>query len=102
MKVVRWTHHAKVQCSSELVKAIKSYPEYGLPKLPHGARVYSHSTLSPWQVVIFEVEFESLAEYAAWEEELWAAPRVHEWTDQLYSLKERGGGGEFWNVEQFE
>jgi hypothetical protein len=102
MIVIRWTNHAKHGGTSELVKAIKSYPEYGLPKLPHGARVYSPSTLGPWDVVIWEVEFDSEAQFTAFLAEFWAAPRAREFLEPMGPFKERGGGGEMWHVEHFE
>ena len=102
MIVVRWTHHAKHGCTNELAKAIMSYPEYGLPKLPHGARVYTGSTEGPWDVVIWEVAFDSHVQYAAFLAEVWAAPRIGEFLASWGSFKERGGGGQIWNVEQFE
>jgi hypothetical protein len=101
MVVVRWTHHAKHGCTDELAKAIMSYPEYGLPKLPHGARVYTPSTLGPWDMVIWEVAFDSQVQYAAWNAEFWAAPRAREFLEPMSRFKERGGGGEMWHVEQF-
>ena len=102
MIVVRWTHNVKPSCSGKLVKAIKSYPEYGLPDLPHGWRIYSPSPLGPWEVVTWEVDFESLTEYDAWLKELVAAPRFGEWHDLERDLVDRGGGGEVWNMEKFE
>ena len=102
MKVVRWTWHAKKNCSRELIEAIKSYPEYGLPSPPHGGRFYSNTTLGPWDVVIQEADIESLAEYDAWMKESFAAPRLQEWIDLRSDLLDRGGGGEIWNVEKFE
>jgi hypothetical protein len=53
-------------------------------------------------VVIWEVEFDSQVQYAAWLAEFWAAPRVGEFLDLMGPFEERGGGGEIWNVEQFE
>jgi hypothetical protein len=36
-----------------------------MPKLPHGARIYSSSPLGPWDMVVWELEFEDHAEFAA-------------------------------------
>ena len=101
MIVVRWTFHAKSHCTDELVESITSQPEYGLPEPPHGWRVYWHSPLGPWNVVTWEVEFESLPEYEAWLKEFMSAPRFGEWYDLRRNLVDRGGGGEVWNAEQF-
>ena len=102
MIAVRWTFNAKDKCTAELAEAIKTWPEYGLPKAPHGWRVYLHSPLGPWGVVIWELVFENLAEYAAWIKEFWAAPRVKEFMDLQNNFTARGGGGEVWTMEQFE
>jgi hypothetical protein len=99
MIVVRWTWHAKQGCVPALREWIKSATEYGLPKLPHGSRLYSGSMLGPWDVVVWEVEFEDYAEFAAWNTAFWAAPRVSEYLDANKDLIERGGGGEVWHVE---
>ena len=101
MKAFRWTWHAKKSCTDELVEAIKSWPEYGLPKPPHSWRVYWHSALSPWDVVVWEVEFADMAEYQAWIDEFYASPRVGEFYERRRGLTDRGGGGDVWNVEQF-
>ena len=101
MKVVRMTYYAKSWCSRKLIEAFKAYPEYGLPDPPHGWRIYSESTFSPWDVVIHEVDFESLEECDAFLKELWAAPRIREYLDLHSDLIDRGGGAEFWNVEHF-
>ena len=102
MIAVRWTLPATNRGTHELAEAIKTWPEYGLPKAPHGWRVYLHSPLGPWGVVIWELVFENLAEYAAWSKEFWAAPRVKEFMDLQNNFTARGGGGEVWTMEQFE
>ena len=84
-------------CTNELVEWFKSWPEYGLPIPPHGWRVYSHSQFSPWDVVVNEIGFESLAEHETWWKEYWAAPRVREDMDRMAEIAERG---DLWTMEQ--
>ena len=99
MLVMRYTLYAKANCAAEIVKLHKSMPDYGLPRPPHGERMYSGADFSPWDVVIYEVDFESLDEYQAYMGELSSAPRVSEWLDKSRELTERGGRGELWTVE---
>lgn len=101
MIVVRWTWPTKPGGGGAVREWIKSYSEYGLPKLPHGSRIYSPSSLGPWHVVVWEVIFEDIAEYTAWSTEFWAAPRVREYLGASNDLLERGGGGEVWRMEPF-
>jgi hypothetical protein len=68
----------------------------------HGSRIYASTPLGPWDLVVWEIEFENHAEFAAWHSEFWAAPRVREYlsaSDDL--IVPCGGGGEVWHVEPF-
>ena len=102
MIAVRWTWHTKPHCYNELAEALKSQAEYEIPKPPHGWRIYRPHTLGPWYVVVWELEFENLTEYEAWNSEFWAAPRLREWRDLWRDLIAGKGGAEVWTVESFE
>ena len=101
MIVVRWTWNTKK--TGELVKALMSWPEYGLPRPAHAGRIYSPTPLGSWGMVTWEQEFESVAEYDVWVKEWTGAPRWREWHNAWYNdLCDRGGGGEVWNVKPFD
>ena len=99
MLVMRYTLPVKQGRETELVELIKSMPDYGLPPAPHGERIYSGADFSPWDVVVYEADFESLDEYQAHMKEWFSAPRSREWLDKSRELGERGGGAELWTVE---
>jgi hypothetical protein len=102
MLVLRWTWYTKPLAAHPVRNWIKSYNEYGLPKLPHGSRIYASTPLGPWDLVVWELKFDGHAEFDAWHHEFWAAPRVREFLDAGMDFIERGGSGEFWSVEPFE
>jgi hypothetical protein len=102
MLVMRYTLYAKANCEAEIAKLHRSMPDYGLPRAPHGQRIYSGGDFSPWDVVIYEVDFESLDEYQAYMKEWSSAPRASEWMDKARESVERGGRGELWTVEHLE
>jgi len=98
MLVMRMTEQAKQGCTSKLVEFFESWPD-DAPAPPHGWRIYWPTQFSPWNEVIFEAEFESLAEHEAWWKEFWASPRSGEWLEKKRELTERGGHGELWSVK---
>jgi hypothetical protein len=102
MLVVRWTWPTKPSGEEAVREWIRSYNEYGLPKLPHGSRIYSPASLGPFHTVVWEVRFEDYAEFAAWNTTFLAAPRVREYLSASDDLIVPGGaGGEVWTVEEF-
>ena len=100
---MRYTLDVKTGCTEKLVELHKSRAdEYGVPRPPHGERIYSGGDVSPWDVVIYEAEFESLTEYRAHMKETFAAPRMREWLDRVNELTLRGRRGELWTVEHLK
>ena len=102
MIVVRFTIKAKQGCTSNVVEWLKSLPDYGHPRSPHGERVYWSGPFSEWNVVIHEMTFENLDEYEAYFKEVYALPRIGEAIDKLLEFTESGGGSEAWNMEVLE
>jgi len=102
MLVMRFTHPAKQGQTRELAEHLKSFPDYGTPRLPHGWRVYRSTHLGHWGVVIQEMEFESLAQFEEWMSERNAAPRFGEWHARYLELAEPSGSGEIWSVETLQ
>ena len=97
MIVVRYTNRVKVGATKKMVEWLKSLADYGLPLAPQGERIYWH-VLGPWDEVIWEGQFESLAQYQAWKEEQHAAPRFGEAVSKVGELLDPGGRSEVWNV----
>ena len=103
MIVVRRTLQVKEGADNKLLALIKSWPDLGLPSPPHGVRVYTYGKASPWGIVIWEQDFESLAEQAAFMKEYFAHPSAGEETDKFMELVEsRGSTTEYWRMEQIQ
>ena len=98
MLVNRMTFNTKVGRTGELVELIKSGVDFGLPTPPRAWRVY-WPNISPYDVVIAEVEFQSLEEHAVYWEKWRTSPQVGEFLDKMQQLTERGGTDEVWHVE---
>jgi hypothetical protein len=101
MIVVRFTFPVKIGAEKQAVEWIKSLSDYGFPNLPHGLRVYWYK-FAPWCEVIHEMQFENLAEYEAFENEMAAAPRYGEAVSQVGEFLLPGGRSEVWNMEQID
>ena len=79
---------------------VKSWPALGFPSMPHGHRVYTSGEASPWGVVVWEIDFESLAEFETTSKEWAATPGSGEQFERFDKLVEsRGSTTEFWEVE---
>jgi len=96
--VVRRTMHVEPRNQPELVEMIKSIADLKLPNPPHRERVYTYGNFSPWDLVIWEQEFESLAEYEANREGI-----STEQYKRMFELVEmRGSHTELWKVEHLK
>ena len=103
MLVVRRTLQVKRGSKRQLVELLRAIPDYGLPRAPQGERVYRAGPCGgPWDVIIWEAAYESMAEYEAWEKENRAAPRLGEHYEEVMKLIDRGNSTEFWDVEILE
>ena len=102
MIVVRFTIKAKQGCTGKVVEWLKSLPEMGHPRSPHGERVYYPGPFSEWNVVLHEMTFENLQEYEAYFEKVYALPQLGERVDKLREITESGGSSEAWNMEVLE
>ena len=98
MFVMRMIEQVKKGCTNELFEFFESWSEYA-PVPPHGWRIYQPTQFSPWDVVVMEAEFESLAEHETWWEKFWASPGAANWMERRRELTERGGHGELWRVK---
>ena len=100
MLVQRLIEQVKVGCGTEYAELIRSLPDYG-PAPPHGWRVYRAAHFAPWDVVVTEFEFESIAEREAWWEG-WSGstPSQREWYDKRKEFVDCGGRSELWRVDQ--
>ena len=98
--VVRRTLQIREGKEKEFVEMVKSWSELGLPSPPHGHRIYTYGKASPWGLVIWEQDFESLAEKEAFDKEYWDVPEAHEQAGMFMELVESSGSTtEFWRVE---
>jgi hypothetical protein len=98
MLVVRWTFHARPGHAGQVGEWFKSWTEFGFPDPLHGWRLYRTGTFSPRHVVVSEWEFESMAEFDAWHQELSASPQWGKALGTLFELED-GGGCELWSME---
>ena len=83
---------------SEAAALVRAGPDYGLPETPHGMRMY-RPNVSSYDQLIIEVEFEDLAQHAAYWEAWFASPRADEWSEKWQALRAPGVGEEILNLE---
>jgi hypothetical protein len=102
MFVMRFTHTAKQGRTRELAEHLKSFADYGIPRPPHGWRVYQSTHLGRWGVVIQEIEFENLAQFEDYMSKRNAAPRFGEAYARYLEFAEPSGSGELWRVETLQ
>jgi hypothetical protein len=93
MFAVRWTFHARPEHADQMGEWFKSWADFGFPAPPHGWRLYGTGMFSPRYVVVSEWDFESLSEFDAWSQELFASPQWGEASDTLFELDQGGGCG---------
>jgi len=103
MLVVRRTLQVRDQDAQKFVELVKSWSDLGFPSPPHGHRIYTFGKASPWGLVIWEQEFESLTEYEAHWKEGAAVPGFGEQLKRFMELVDsRGSTTEFWKVEHLD
>ena len=64
---------------------------------PHSRRLYS-SNISPYDRLVFEAEFENLAEYEKFWAEWRASPETAAFQEKFNDLLEAGGTNEIWTL----
>ena len=65
---------------------------------PHATRIYT-SNIAPFDILAFEIEFESLAGYEKFWADFSARPETAEFMSKWYELTEGGGANEIWTLE---
>ena len=66
---------------------------------PHAIRVYTPNIAS-FDILTFEIEFESLAGYEKFWADFSARPETAEFMSKWYELTEGGGTNEIWTLEE--
>ena len=66
---------------------------------PHPRRLYS-SNISPFDRLVFEAEFENLAEYVKFWAEWFASPEGAAFMEKWDTLTKSGGTNEIWTLEE--
>ena len=67
---------------------------------PHPQRIYS-SNISPFDRLVYEAEFENLAEYEKYLADWFASPEGSAVAEKLNSMLESGGKNEIWTLEEY-
>ena len=97
MIVVRFTHVVKPGCTRAVVALLKEHREH--PATPNRSqRIYS-ANLAPTHTVIWEAEYENLAEWEKAVEEYPRHPLAASFWEQLNKLLDGQGSREIWNLE---
>ena len=98
MFVERNTQYVKQGCMDEAIQLFLSYKSWWTDrKIP--VRYYT-PVFGPLSVLVFEVEYESIAAYEKLEKELVSSPEFAELSPKWLELTERGGTTEGWIVEK--
>jgi hypothetical protein len=95
MIVNRQTMIVKPGCSDE-AEAL-AVAETKRVSFPHARRLYS-SNLSPFDRLVFEAEFENLAEHEKFWAEWRASPETAAFLKKFNDLLEAGGTNEIWTL----
>ena len=66
---------------------------------PHARRLYS-SNIGPFDQLVFEAEFENLAEYEEFWAEYSASPEGAAFNEKFDTLLKSGGTNEIWTLEE--
>ena len=83
-----------------VVELLKAHRDLGFPSPPHGERIYASGRFNPYEQVIWEDDFKSIAEYEAWRAEFFATPAAGDHSQRVWELIEpRGSRTEVWTVE---
>ena len=99
MLVVRHIIHIKDGCQEKLVEALKAHTKAPFPSPPHEWRIYTWGEASPWGILIWEQEFESMAEKDAYSQEFQGTPGARELIESTGGFVEsRGSATEIWTV----
>jgi hypothetical protein len=67
---------------------------------PHPRRILTVN-IGPFDRLVFEAEFESLAEYEKFWAEYFASPEGVAFTEKLNSMLVSGGSNEIWTLEEY-
>jgi hypothetical protein len=94
MFINRRTNKVKPEAMAELVKLTKAEIERAGAK----ARVYT-PYFGPYNMIVFDFEFESLEAYQKTWDEWFASPEGARYMEKFSTLVEAGGSNELWYVE---
>ena len=67
---------------------------------PHARRIYL-SNISPFDTLVFEAEFENLAEYETFWADWFASPEGAAFAEKWDTLVRSGGTNEIWTLEEW-
>ena len=98
MIVNRRTFQVKGGCWEEAVALMVA--ETKRVRLPHARRIYS-SNIGPFDRLVFEAEFENLADYEEFWAEWSASPEGDAFVEKWETLVKSGGMNEIWTLEEW-
>jgi hypothetical protein len=93
----RQTMIVKQGCWDEVVASVVA--ETCRVSFPHPRRIFT-ANIGPFDRLVFEAEFENLAEYEKFWAEYLASPEGAAFTEKLNSMLESGGSNEIWTLEE--
>jgi hypothetical protein len=94
MFINRRTNKVKPWAMDELVKLTKAEFE----RIGSKGKIYT-PYIGPYDVIVFDFEYESLEAYQSSWEEWFASPEADEFLKKFNTLVESGGSNELWYVE---
>jgi hypothetical protein len=95
MLVQRLTFHVKSGNQEKVVKLMKE--SRAILDDPHGSRIYT-SNIGLFNIVVYELEVENLAELDAYWEAWWSKPETAAFMEKWNALMDSGGGSEIWTL----
>jgi len=97
MIVQRNTFRVKPGKQPEIIEMMKAAHE--MLGSRNRSRIYT-SNIGPFQKIVNDIEFESLAQVAEYWEDWWSREETPAFMEKWNQLIESGGGAEIWNVEE--
>jgi hypothetical protein len=95
MIVQRITFHVKSGRGEKAIEMIKEAQKTLSP--PNGAQIYD-SNIGPFNTILYDLKFESLAECEAFWEKWWSLPETPAFMERWNELVTNRGGSEIWRL----